>query len=74
MFLLKSKGGLGMNSLSCQGLENGSLLLVRVADAKVKHLVESSGSQQSLIKQIWTVRSADDEHSTASVLAIAHAI
>ena len=44
MCLSEECGGVGVSSLSRQGLEDGSLLFVCVADTKVKHLVESSRS------------------------------
>lgn len=38
-----------VNLLSRQGFQDGLLLVVRIRDAQVKHLVESTRTQQSLV-------------------------
>jgi hypothetical protein len=47
---------------------------VRVANTQVKHLVEASGSQKSLIEQIWSVGCANDEDAAAAVFTITHTV
>ena len=47
---------------------------MRVANTQVKHLVEASGSQKSLVEQIWSVCGANDKNATTAVFAITHAI
>ena len=61
-------------ALPCQSLEDRRLLVVRIADAQIQHLVETSRPEQRLVKQVWSIRCADDEHTTASLLPVAHAI
>ena len=51
---------------------------MRVRNAQIQHLIESTGSKQSLVKQIRPIRGANDKYSTSAsttlFIAIAHAV
>lgn len=57
-----------------QCLQDCRLLLVRVANAQVQHLVEATGSQERLIQQVGSISRSDHEHASAVLVAIAHAV
>lgn len=55
--------------LAREGLEDAQLRLVRVAHAEVEQLVESAGTEERGVEQVWPIRRADHEDVAAAAAA-----
>jgi hypothetical protein len=47
---------------------------VRIADAKIQHLVETARSEQCLVKQIGSVGCSNDEDAASALFTVAHTV
>lgn len=63
-----------MYVLPSDGFQNLQLLVLRVCDPKVQHLVESTRAEQCRVEQVGPVGRADDEHTAASLATARHAV